>query len=261
MGIFADWFGRKKEAPDETPNEAPKQSPKEAATPPAARDSGFPYETVIVPGAEAVAQCLRLRKEGTGRFTPVIFGAPDELAILKEGFEANDGVPGDLVSLAAGISFDSFSKGRLEQDGEYYGTVDIGEWPDGIPPSEALVGHTGLLPSKPLKDVVVCKVPTPRSWEVPAYLRFGGWNECPASEEHVALLHRWNDQYGAEIITVTHDMIECTVSRPPTTKDQAMELAREQFIYCPDIVHQGTESLSGLAATLLGGKTWYFWWD
>ena len=40
-----------------------------------------------------------------------------------------------------------------------------------------------------------------------------------------------------------------------------MALAREQFVYCPDIVYQGTGTLAGLAAALLEGTTWYFWWD
>jgi hypothetical protein len=96
---------------------------------------------------------------------------------------------------------------------------------------------------------------------VPALLGFGGWNSSPAPEEHVALLKYWNEKYGADIITVTNDTIECTVSRPPATREQALELAREQFIYCSDIVYQGTETLSALAASLQRGKTWFFWWD
>ncbi len=57
------------------------------------------------------------------------------------------------------------------------------------------------------------------------------------------------------------DVIEMRVARPPTTREDAMALANEQYAYCEDIVHQGVESLSNLAATLLNGTVWFFWWD
>jgi len=38
-------------------------------------------------------------------------------------------------------------------------------------------------------------------------------------------------------------------------------LAREQYAYCNDLVDQGTESVAALAAGLLDGTVWYFWWD
>jgi hypothetical protein len=77
----------------------------------------------------------------------------------------------------------------------------------------------------------------------------------------VALLRFWHDKYGAQIISATDDVIECTVSRPPSTREQAMELAREQFLYCADIVYQGVQTVSNLGAGLLNSKYWYFWWD
>jgi hypothetical protein len=49
-------------------------------------------------------------------------------------------------------------------------------------------------------------------------------------------------------------------SRPPTRK-AALELAREQYVYCSDIVEQGAQTLSALAAMLMGSGWWYFWWD
>jgi hypothetical protein len=38
-------------------------------------------------------------------------------------------------------------------------------------------------------------------------------------------------------------------------------LAQAQYVYCPDIVDQGVESIEALAATLLGDPRWFFWWD
>jgi len=49
-------------------------------------------------------------------------------------------------------------------------------------------------------------------------------------------------------------------SRPPT-REAALELAREQYVYCSDIVDQGVQTLSALAAVLMQSAWWYFWWD
>lgn len=221
----------------------------------------LPYETVQVAGSEAVSTCLRLREEGAGRFTPIILGDPNDLGLLLDGIEADRRLPQRIIDLSAGISMRSFMERRIAEEEEYYRDVEEGDWPDDETPSQELMGHKNVLRGVPLKTVAICKIPTPRSWEVPAYLSFGGWNECPAPEEHVALLRYWHENYGADIITVTSDVIECTVSRPPAERSQALALAREHFVYCADIVYQGTESISSLAAVLCGGKTWYFWWD
>ena len=51
------------------------------------------------------------------------------------------------------------------------------------------------------------------------------------------------------------------IKNPPTDRETAFKLAQEQYIYCSDIVEQGMQTLNNLAARLLNGKTWYFWWD
>jgi hypothetical protein len=246
MGIFRRWFGK-------SDDRRPEPEPDSSVT--------LPYETLIVSGVEAVSACLRLRAEGAGRFTPVILGDPKNLSVLLSGIEGNGDSPETIIDRSQGINMRSFIDKRLAEDGEVYQHVDKGEWPENAAPSEDLVGHTNIGRGTPLKRVAICKVPTPRSWEAPAYLSYGGWNECPGAEEHVALLRYWHEKYGADVITLSNDVIECTVSRPPIDRDQALALAWEQFVYCSDIVLQGTETLSSLAATLCGGKTWFFWWD
>jgi hypothetical protein len=56
-------------------------------------------------------------------------------------------------------------------------------------------------------------------------------------------------------------VLEAHVSRPPTAFDAALELAREQYAYCPDIVDQGAMTVERLAQTLENETLWYFWWD
>ena len=109
--------------------------------------------------------------------------------------------------------------------------------------------------------VWVAKVPSAQSCDVPAWLKYGGWNACPTTEQHVAVWRYWQEKHGAEILCVTGDIIEATVSRPPLDKEACYALAREQFAYCDDIVTQGVGSIDALADGLRGSKSWYFWWD
>ena len=115
---------------------------------------------------------------------------------------------------------------------------------------------------KPIKEnVIFGLLPVLGPWLAPAYFKIGGVNDCPPTEVHVVLLHYWFERYGARPITVFYDVVECTVERPPTTMEEALNLAREQYIYCPDNVWQGLGSGGNLAKWLLNNHYWYFWWD
>lgn len=144
-----------------------------------------------------------------------------------------------------------------------------GDWPSDadIPASSHLddpfVSYVGskLDPDGSAPLFYLGLVPTPLSWQVPAFLKIGNWNEYPQVQEHVALHKYWHEKYGAEVVTITHDIIEMQVARPPLDREGALHLATEQFSYCADIVAQGTNTISELAAGLLGANVWFFWWD
>ena len=78
---------------------------------------------------------------------------------------------------------------------------------------------------------------------------------------HVAVHRKWREEYGAQIVGISGDTINMRVSRRPATREEALALAREQFLYCSDLVLQGTETLEVLAASLMESDWWYFWWD
>ena len=92
-------------------------------------------------------------------------------------------------------------------------------------------------------------------------MKWGGWNDCPSAEYHVAALKAWHDRYGAELVGLSGDVMNLHVTRRPGSREAALDLAREQYLYCADIVDQGVETLSALAATLMANSWWYFWWD
>jgi hypothetical protein len=108
-------------------------------------------------------------------------------------------------------------------------------------------------------------VPTKLSWQIPAYLTFSGlgWNECPSTQVHIALLKRWHEKYGADLLCMGRDSLFLKVKKPVVDKDEALELAFEHAQYCPDNVMQGhgDRTISGLAIDLMGATVWQFWWD
>ena len=139
---------------------------------------------------------------------------------------------------------------------------ELGEWPRiAEPPSAPLVSAYDVLTGRWLERVYIATLPTSDASEAPAWLRWGGWNGCPAPEVHVQALREWREAYGAELVAISGDVLELRVARRPRTKDQALTLARLVYRYCPDSVDQGTLTLAPLAAGFMRDSWWGFWWD
>ena len=102
-------------------------------------------------------------------------------------------------------------------------------------------------------------VPAQNGWEVPAWLRYGGWNGWPPPYLHFAILLYWNEQYGADLVGMNGTSLELTVARPPQTREEAETLAGHIQSYCSAYGEHYT--LRQLAAILMESKAWSFWWD
>lgn len=135
------------------------------------------------------------------------------------------------------------------------------EWPTNFPVGTKFELPVDYMSGNPREKIYIGLVPTKISWQLPAYLRFGDWNYCPEPEEHVSIMKYWQERYGTEIVSMSHDTIELRVAQPPIERAEALELAEYQYAYCCDIVEQGVGSLEALADTLLGGTVWVFSWD
>ncbi|MBB5020203.1 hypothetical protein HNQ59_003520 [Chitinivorax tropicus] len=218
----------------------------------------FGFEVMAVPGAEALATLNRLKSENRGY--PVLLGDSDSVLALSENLQDVEDSVEELIENAEKLNPRSWLITRAKNDSEYY-RAPRGDWPDDEEPSEGLISHLDLSTGQPLEKVYIAMVPTTESWKVPCYLKMGGWNECPFPEVHASLFRKWGEEYGARVVAVTSSTIEFEVERPPRTRDEAITLAKEQYVYCIDIVEQGTETIEQLAASLLNGRTWFFWWD
>jgi hypothetical protein len=212
-------------------------------------------------GAAALGKALG----SLGKHTRLIVCGPlSEREMLEEQAEFYNQSVQNILENAGKINIAEWLQKRKEEYFEDFEQDEIeeviGEWP-GQAPSMSFGAHTEILTGEPLKQALLAEVSISNAWEIPAHFGYGGWNECPAPEEQCAIWKYWYEKFGVEIVAITHDVIEAKVANPPSTKEAAMELAWEQYLYCNDIVDQGVESISNLGATLRGSDIWYFWWD
>lgn len=221
---------------------------------------------MITDGASAVELWRRLRlAAGEIGYWPIILGGDDDVDSHRESFrvmseEAGRGSVMDIVSAGMRVDVTEWLTERAAME-DHAPPAPTGEWPEGD-----LATHSFTLPvdfehRTPLPRVHLGLAPTVIGWQTPAFLRFGGWNTCPAPENHVALLRSWRHTYGAEVVGLGGDVLELAVSRPPRDRTSALRLAREQYVYCPEVIRLTGNSLEMRAATLLDATAWSFWWE
>lgn len=211
----------------------------------------------------------------------IVCGSGEEREYLEEELEDSDQDPQEIIAASLQINVEKWFRERMISNQEEYGmdedfdAEDVDEDDDDFDEEDiANFEWTGekagemsfslandLLTGKPVKDLIGVEINAEASWQIPAYFRYGGWNECPDPEAQCAIWKYWEEKYGAKIVGVSHDVIEAWVENPPQTKEDAMQLAMEQYLYCSDIVDQGVESVENLATTLFKQNVWFFWWD
>lgn len=237
-----------------------------SATPRAAHpDHQGRLSKIAVAGDDALAelQARRAAYTQTGEYPILIGEAPAAESFLE--FDADPTNDSDEVLLASeSIDVEAWiqrKRGEWEEEEEIEIESYLGEWPGEMADKGSIRAHTNVLNNqiRPQVELILAKIDQP--WKLPAVVRFGGWNDCPESEVLCAFFRRWQERYGAEIVALHNDLIECTVKNPPRDEAAAMELAWEQFWFSFDIVDQGYETVQNLAATLLNSDYWYFWWD
>jgi hypothetical protein len=214
--------------------------------------------------AMALWEKLRALVPVTGRW-PVLLGGADKLELIRENMENGHGgrrQTAELLRRAEGLANDPDPRAW------FYESIGKEVPPDDVTFRPWVAGrarHAITTPydyrGMPLFAVEVGLLPSEVCWHAPVLLGFGSFNSCPPCEEHAAMQKHWLERYEAEVVAITHDVIELRVGKPPATRDEARRLARQHYSYCTDIVSQGCETVEALAAQLHRGKAWYFWWD
>ncbi|MEM7245822.1 MAG: DUF4253 domain-containing protein [Acidobacteriota bacterium] len=213
---------------------------------------------LVVPGQDGLTTWAMLRDlvDRTGRW-PVFLGDAAQLPEMQELAKLEPRPVAELLRSARTLDVSAWLEARRRDPSRT--PAPPGRWSGA--PSEIITSTHDVLSMEPLDRVVIALIPTPRSWEAPAWIRFGGFNECPRPDEQAAIFRRWARRHGVEVVALSWDIAELAVLEPVETREGALALAQEQFLYCPDVVHQGTESLKGLAATIQDARVWSFWWD
>ncbi|QDT81292.1 hypothetical protein Mal35_47730 [Gimesia maris] len=222
------------------------------------------FTSIQVHGTEAVERLNELRDQfaKTGKY-PFLIGPHQDLETMIKSAEFNRQSPEEILLASQKIDLEEWVAERRAEVEEYgYSPYeDLGEWPGEIQDKGSLILHKNAVTGNFLPEVFIGLAQVETSWQLPAVLKSGGWNDCPEAEVQCAFQRKWQAEFGAEICSVGGDVIECTVNRPPQDQQSAMQLAWEQYWYCADIVDQGCETISNLGATLLKSPYWFFWWD
>lgn len=102
-----------------------------------------------------------------------------------------------------------------------------------------------------------------RSADIPAAV---GWCGAVNYEEDVArlsaVLRSWEDRFGIRVIALAYDRLTVSVAAPPSTPEEAEAIALEHLGFCPyAVLRTDGDTLEGYAKTLVGERSWHFWWD
>lgn len=211
-------------------------------------------EVVAVPGEDAIVELdVALNEAEATGFHPILMGDAADYEVMLERMEQGEEAE-QILRKAVEVSvpdwFDS-QPGSERVNGKSAGHV--------TPTESRLVTHldpTTRLP-KPTVLVGVFKVPAP--WHTFAHLSWGDWNSCPSPAVHCAVHRYWMERYGAKVISITSQAVQCQLTMPPTDREAALQLAHEQSRYCRSLVHG--PSLVNLAERLVNAKYWYFRWE
>ena len=131
---------------------------------------------------------------------------------------------------------------------------------DGAPTLSALLCYE--LQDEEQGEMLLLQIPTDDPADIPAYLPFGGWNDCPNAETQLAFTHYWREKYGAIPAALDNaDCLEFLVERPVTDPLEAKKVAVEQFAFCSDLPFQVFEDFEQLTEFIHQSRQWYFRWD
>ena len=226
--------------------------------------SGREIRAFPAPADQLVAWWHHLRAEHpTTGLWPVLVGPEvgDMFAALTPEDAAHHDDAAELARAAAVTPADLAARHRERAQRYGDGSEALDEPPGAVAPRSVRRHDARFTVAE--QDGLVVLVPAAHGWEVPAVLGWaGGCNLDLEPVDHVATLRDWHARHGAELVPLSADQVlEVLVRRPPTTPEEALAVASEQYTYCPDVVDQGAGTIRDLARDQVGSRSWYFWWD
>lgn len=222
----------------------------------------YPIYTLAVSPTDALALWERLRTiSDRTDYYPVILGDKSDVGKHWESREFA-AFPDEYLLEAQSIDgkmwLEKTWQETLVQDSRFANGNYRGEWNANARPFTTFNLEGNLRETTATQYIGLLE--TTMSWQAPAYLAFGCYNDCPCSAQHVSVHRYWQTMYQTEIIMLTADTLVNRVSAPVANQDDALQLAREQIAYCGDNYNL-SKSLDSYAAQLMHSTYWGFWWD
>jgi len=237
----------------------------------------FPYELVSGAEAEAAYEAARAKGQAEG-YTPLIITPATWLLpnfsreeLVAEAQRVIDNAPqakeffSERMVERSKYDEDGTTNRRLDEAEAFAAAEPIGptrELDDRMFTLQDTLGEKPPFPH--VREAALVRIPTPRPWEIPAYTLYGGWNACPNSEQMVAVAQHWHEKYGADICALGDGTLEFRVGRLPTDQREAVELMREQMLFCDegmDDLIEAPDIFRDAVSLLPIQKYWIFWWD
>jgi hypothetical protein len=237
----------------------------------------FPYE--LVPGAQAEAAYEIAREQGRAEgFVPLII-TPDSVLPDLSGEKLMAEAQRILSAVRPAEEFFAERRAKIErlpEDDEWRRVVAEAEAfalakPE---PAPAYVDHrmsalTDMRGTTPpfarFDEAAVVRIPTSRSWEIPAYTLFSGGAAGPEPEQMIAVARSWNEKYGADICAMGKPVtLEFRIARPPTDQREALMFMREQVVFCDGAMDEIFYERSVFREEVTGlrhRKYLMCWWD
>lgn len=110
------------------------------------------------------------------------------------------------------------------------------------------------------EEVYVALITGCDGWQIPAYLNFGGWEDCPKPEVHCALIKKWEGHYGAKILKISNDELVLAINSPPDTQELAIQASVEVLLYCTDHIPYSMQEREIYWVPFLYSNRWHFYW-
>lgn len=109
-------------------------------------------------------------------------------------------------------------------------------------------------------EFILFHIPVDEPWKILAYTPLEAWNYDLETEEMLAVCHYWYDKYRAVPAVLSHDTMEFLAGKEVPTEQDAWDLAKEHYAFCPEQCSESAD-LGELADHVLKSSVWMFWWD
>ncbi|MCM1244108.1 MAG: DUF4253 domain-containing protein [Roseburia sp.] len=231
-----------------------------------AKRFGFSYEIINwnTPPEEIVARYKRAVQLAPVEGYPVIFENDKKvLALLDELAEEMDWENLSEQELPDGKELLQ-EWYRLINDGEELWEYDLER--EIIPSEETgdtFVATEVFFRTMKNDDLIMLKIPVDKPWKTLAYFPLFGDDDCPNITELMAVGKYWYERYRVLPALFGINILEFLAEDIHISEEEAWLLAKEQAVFCENVLNIETESgaIGELADVLMKTKTWYFMWD